>query len=237
MQTALSFSAVQKHFGAVPALRGLSFAVRRGEFFGLVGVNGAGKTTLIKCLLDFCSLDSGTIEICGVPHREPRSRENLIYLPERFTAPHYLTGRDFLDMMRRLHRARYGTMEIDAMVQSLDFAAGALGKPVRSLSKGMTQKLGLAAVLLAAKPVLVLDEPMSGLDPRARALLKSRLQELRRSGTTVFFTSHQLADLEELADRMAILHGGELRFCGRPEELRSTGGADNLETAFLKAIA
>jgi ABC-2 type transport system ATP-binding protein len=83
MQTALSFSTVQKRFGPVPALRGLSFSVQPGEFFGLVGVNGAGKTTLIKCLLDFCALDGGAIEICGVRHREPRSRENLIYLPVR----------------------------------------------------------------------------------------------------------------------------------------------------------
>jgi ABC-2 type transport system ATP-binding protein len=140
-------------------------------------------------------------------------------------------------MMRCLHRARYGAMEIDAMVQSLDFSTDALGKPVRSLSKGMTQKLGLAGALLVAKPVLVLDEPMSGLDPRARALLKKRLAELRHAGTTVFFTSHQLADMEELADRMAILHAGELRFCGRPAELCSAGGANDLETAFLEAIA
>lgn len=237
MTPALSLSSVQKHFGPVRALSDVSFSVEQGEFFGLVGVNGAGKTTLIKCLLDFCAIDGGEITICGRPHREPRSRENLVFLPERFTPPFYLSGRDFLDMMRRLHKVSFSDAEIQRMLEQLDFPPGALSKPVRSLSKGMTQKLGLAGVLLAAKPVIVLDEPMSGLDPKARALLKNRLKELRQAGTTVFFTSHQLADMDELADRMAILHDGELRFCGQPAVLRSVTGSADLESAFLRIIA
>lgn len=237
MPNALSFSGLTKKYGPMAALSDVSFSVAPGEFFGLVGVNGAGKTTLIKCLLDFCALDGGSIEIRDITHRLPHSRRNLIFLPERFTPPHYLTGRDFLDLMRRLHRAEYGEADVVAMLDGLDFAPDALKQPVRSLSKGMTQKLGLAGVLLAAKPILVLDEPMSGLDPKARALLKLRLRELRRSETTIFFTSHQLADIEELADRMAVLHGGQLRYCGAPEELRSTTGASDIEAAFLRVIA
>jgi ABC-2 type transport system ATP-binding protein len=237
MPSALSFSELSKKFGPMAALSDVSFAVEPGEFFGLVGVNGAGKTTLIKCLLDFCALDSGSIEICGITHRLPHARKNLVFLPERFTPPHYLTGRDFLDLMRRLHGAQYGDADVATLLDGLDFSPEALKKPVRSLSKGMTQKLGLAAMLLAAKPILVLDEPMSGLDPRARALLKLRLRELRRSGATVFFTSHQLTDIDELADHMAILHGGQLRYCGSPQELRSTTGATDLEASFLRVIA
>lgn len=236
MTNALSFSAVTKKFGPVAALSCVTFSVNRGEFFGLVGVNGAGKTTLIKCLLDFCSMDDGAIEICGVPHREPRSRESLVFLPERFTPPHYLTGRDFLDMMRRLHGASFAYHEVTTLLDDLDFDTAALAKPVRALSKGMTQKLGLAGVLLIAKPIFVLDEPMSGLDPKARALLKARLVALKHTGATVFFTSHQLVDVEELADRMAILHGGELRYCGSPAALRDSSGSVDLESAFLNAI-
>lgn len=234
---ALAFSAVSKQFGSLAALADVSFSVEHGKCFGLIGVNGAGKTTLIKCLLDFCSIDHGSIEICGVPHREPRSRQNLVFLPERFIPSHYLTGRDFLAMMRRLHRARFSEEDIQAMLGGLDFDLLALSKPVRALSKGMTQKLGLAAALLVEKPVLVLDEPMSGLDPKARALLKQRLMALKQSGTSVFFTSHQLADVDELADRMAILHNGELRFCGTPAELRADTGGTDLESAFLRIIA
>jgi ABC-2 type transport system ATP-binding protein len=233
----LSFLDVAKKFGPVAALADVNFSVAAGESFALVGANGAGKTTLIKCLLDFCSLDRGSIEICGIPHRTPRARANLVFLPERFTPPYYLTGNDFLDLMRRLHGADFAEMEIEAMLTGLDFDPAALGKPVRALSKGMTQKLGLAGTLLVSKPVFVLDEPMSGLDPKARALFKARLVELKHAGATVFFTSHQLLDVAELAERMAILHDGKLRFCGSPDALRAEKGGVDLETAFLKTIA
>ncbi|MES2354566.1 MAG: ABC transporter ATP-binding protein [Pseudomonadota bacterium] len=237
MTNALSFSNVTKKFGAVDALSEVTFSVARGEFFALVGVNGAGKTTLIKCLLDFCAVDGGNINICGASHREFSSRKNLAFLPERFTPPYYLTGHDFLDMMRRLHGANFAAVEIGDMLTDLDFPLAALSKPVRSLSKGMTQKLGLAGTLLTAKPVFVLDEPMSGLDPKARALLKSKLAELKNAGATVFFTSHQLIDVAELAERMAVLHDGKLRFCGSPKALQSEKGSGDLETAFLQTIA
>jgi len=238
MTNALLFSdLIKRYTNAVAALSGVSFSVQQGEFFALVGINGAGKTTLIKCLLDFCGLDSGKIEICGLSHRNPESRKNLVFLPERFTPPYYLTGHDFLNMMGRLHGIAFDSANVDAMLMALDFNPQTLPRPVRTLSKGMTQKLGLAGTLLTAKPVFILDEPMSGLDPKARALLKARLNELKRNGTTVFFTSHQLADVDELADRMAILHDGQLRFCGTPDELRASTGTHDLETAFLQMIS
>lgn len=234
---AIRFSGVRKLFAESPALDDVHLDIEPGEFFGLVGVNGAGKTTLIKCLLDFCSMDAGMIEIFGVSHREPSSREPLAFLPERFTPPHYLKGRDFIDLMRRLYRAEFGDAEIESMMEALDLSREALQKPVRQFSKGMTQKLGLAGCLLAKRRLYVLDEPMSGLDPKARALLKAKLWAMRRDGTTVFFTSHALVDVEELADRMAILHDGRLRFCGTPAELRERFAATTLEDAFLRAIA
>ena len=108
--------------------------------------------------------------------------------------------------------------------------------PVRSYSKGMTQKLGLAACFLARKDLYVLDEPMSGLDPKARALLKARLQDLRARGCTLFFSSHALADVEEICDRMASLHDGHLRFVGSPAECRRRYEADSLEQAYMRCI-
>ncbi|MES2935787.1 MAG: AAA family ATPase [Pseudomonadota bacterium] len=110
-------------------------------------------------------------------------------------------------------------------------------KPVRSYSKGMTQKLGLAACFLARKDLYVLDEPMSGLDPKARALLKAQLQQLRSRSGTLFFSSHALADVDEICDRMAILHDGQLRFVGSPAECRTRYQAATLEQAYMKCIS
>jgi ABC-2 type transport system ATP-binding protein len=234
---ALRFAEVEKTYAGNPALSGFSLEVRRGEFFGLVGVNGAGKTTLIKCLLDFCDTDGGAIEIFSVPHRVTAARARLAFLPERFNPPYYLTGRDFLQYMLKLYRAEYDEAEVARMLDALDLDRSALDRLARAYSKGMTQKLGLAACLLSGKELYVLDEPTGGLDPKARALLKSELAALKRSGRTVFFTSHALADVAEICDRMAVLHAGRLRFAGTPRELAARYGAPDLERAFLECIA
>jgi ABC-2 type transport system ATP-binding protein len=234
---ALRFDRVSKVYAGVSALEDFSLEVRRGEFIALVGVNGAGKTTLIKCLLDFCDADRGAIEIFGVPHRETAARAQLAYLPERFNPPFFLTGRDFLHYMLRLYREPYDENRALGKFAALDLDPAALARPARTYSKGMTQKLGIAACLLSGKALYVLDEPAGGLDPRARALLKSELRALRERGGTVFFTSHSLADVAELCDRMVVLHGGRLRFAGTPAELNRRHASADLESAFLGCIA
>jgi ABC-2 type transport system ATP-binding protein len=233
---ALSFTGVSKAYGATRALDELTLEVRRGELFGLVGGNGAGKTTLIKCLLDFCEVDSGEIRLFGVSHRITDARRELAFLPERFNPPYYLTGRDFLRYMAEMHRTPYEEKRVAETFERLDLAPSALMKPVRTYSKGMTQKLGLAACLLSRKALQVLDEPTSGLDPKARALLKRELKALRDARGTVFFSSHALADVEEICDRMAVLHGGQLRFAGTPAALVARYGSASLEAAFLQCI-
>jgi len=234
---ALRFEHVSKRYGHAAVLHGVDLEVRRGALFGLVGVNGAGKTSLLHCLLDFCHVDGGAISILGQPHGQPSARAPLTFLPERFTPPYYLTGADFLKYMLTLQNLPYQPSAVADMFAALDLDAGALGQTVRHYSKGMTQKLGLAACLLARKQVTVLDEPMSGLDPKARALLKRQLLRLRDDGATVFFTSHALADVEELCDQMAILHGGRIAYAGTPAGCRAQYGADGLEQAFLRCIA
>lgn len=233
----MHFEQVSKRFGEVAALSDFTLEVARGEFFGLVGVNGAGKTTLIKCLLDFCNTDGGAIRIFGVEHRVTAARSRLAFLPERFNPPHFLTGRDFIQYMLRLYGKPYEDREVEQVFVGLDLDPAALGKAARTYSKGMTQKLGLAACLLSGKDLYVLDEPTGGLDPKARALFKQALRALRQSNRTVFFTSHALADIAEMCDRMAVLHGGRLRFAGSPEELAQRFGKGNLEQAFLACIA
>jgi len=234
--TALSFSGVHKTFGAHVALADFSLEVPEGESFGLVGVNGAGKTTLIKCLLDFATPDAGSIRIFEVPHAETAARRRLAFLPERFLPPYYLTGADFLRYMLTLHRSEYAEHRARTMLEALDLDVRALKLPVRSFSKGMTQKLGIAACLLSDKPLYVFDEPTSGLDPKARALLKRQLLALRAAGRTLFITSHLLADVEQLCDRLAVLHGGTVRFVGTPAELLARHATTDMEAAFLACI-
>ena len=234
---AIEFRGVCKSYGKTPALDELTLDVRRGELFGLVGGNGAGKTTLLKCLLDFCEIDCGEVRLFGLSHRLTTSRRNLAFLPERFNPPYYLTGRDFLRYMAEMHRTHYDERRVSDMFARLDLQPDALTRPARTYSKGMTQKLGLAACLLSGKPLQVLDEPTSGLDPKARALLKRELRAMRAAGGTVFLTSHALADVEEICDRMAVLHNGRVRFAGAPAELKTRYATSDVEHAFLECIA
>ena len=230
------FSRVGKKFGRLPVLSGIDLAIPAGRFLGLAGVNGAGKTTLIKCLLDFCDIDTGTILINGIDRRRPQAREGLAFLPERFMPPYFLTGREFVRSMLRLSRRPYEEERVRAMFADLDLDSTGLDKPVRSYSKGMTQKLGLAACLLSQRDFFVLDEPMSGLDPKARARVKTILRRLQAEGRTLLFTSHSLADIEEICDHMLVLHRGVFVFSGPPAALRERHGVTSLEDAFLKCI-
>ncbi len=237
VSTAIHIRALCKRFRRHAVLNALDLEVGAGESFALVGVNGAGKTTCIKALLDFCAIDGGHIELFGVPHREPRARARLAYLPERFLPPYYLTGRDFLACMARLYGVSWSEQRVAAALTALDLDSDALPRPVRQFSKGMAQKLGLAACFLSGRDLFVLDEPTSGLDPKARLLVKQRLAELRAEGHTIFFSTHMLADVEELCDRMGILHAGRLRFAGTPAECRARYATENLEQAYLACIS
>ena len=233
---ALRFDRVSKRYGQAYALREFSLQIEVGKTFGLVGMNGAGKTTLLKCLLDFCQPDAGAIELFGVSNQVTSARACLAFLPERFNPPFYLKGRDFVTYMLQLHGVPFAASEVEQTFAELDLDSSALDKPVRAFSKGMTQKLGLAACFLARKELYLLDEPTSGLDPKARALLKRKLRTIRAEGRSIFLTSHALADVEELCDSMAVIHQGELRFAGTPGQLRAAYGTGTLEQAFLACI-
>jgi len=236
LEPLVRFRAVNKSFGRTPALQAVDFDLRAGRCMGLAGLNGAGKTTLIKCLLDFCSLDSGTIEVRGIGHRQPRARARLAFLPERFTAPYFLTGREFIEMMLRLFGQRYSEVEVRETFSALDLDPAALDKPVRAYSKGMTQKLGLAACFLSGRDLYVLDEPMSGLDARARVRTKDLMSKLKAAEHTLLFTSHSLADIDEVCDDITVLHRGSLAYTGAPTDLCERYGEPSLERAFLKCI-
>ena len=233
---ALQFFALSKCYGKTEAISSLSLRVDAGTTFGLVGANGAGKTTLIKCLLDFCGFDAGRITIFGVPSTRTEARSRLAFLPERFVPPYYLTAGDFLNFMSRMYGGGFDLEACTHMLATLDLERSVLAKPVRSLSKGMTQKLGIAGCLLSARELLVLDEPGSGLDPKARVLFKRALKSAQSAGRTIFLTSHSLADVDELCDHIGVMHRGGLRYSGDPVKLKRQYDATTLEQAFLKCI-
>ena len=224
-----------KRYRRLTVLDGVSLAVEAGESFGLVGVNGAGKTTLIKCLLDLCTIDAGDIRIFDRRHTLTEARQPLTFLPERFQPPYYLTGEEFLRYANRLAGVAFSDAGA-AAADALDLDPAVLAEPVREYSKGMAQKLGLIACLLGAKDLLVLDEPMSGLDPLARARFKAYLQQRKAQGQTLFFSTHMLEDVEVLCDRLAILHQGQIRFIGSPGDLRQAYAQPNLEQAYISCI-
>jgi ABC-2 type transport system ATP-binding protein len=225
-----------KRFGARRALDGVGLEVAPGAAIGLVGANGAGKTTLLKCALDLCAVDAGRVEIFGIDSRNAAARARLAYVPERFVPPYYLLGREVLAMTLDLAGERFDAARARALAVELELDPQALDRPVRQLSKGMTQKLGLAGCFLLERDLYILDEPMSGLDPGGRVAVKSVLARLHRSGRALLFTSHVLADVEELCTAIAVLDGGTLRFRGTPAELCRRFGERNLEHAFLRCI-
>jgi ABC-2 type transport system ATP-binding protein len=233
---AVRVSQLKKSYGRHAVLDAVDLEVAAGTSFGLLGLNGAGKTTLIKCLLDLCDHDAGAIALNGIPAREPRARARLAYLPEQFVPPHYLVGREFIALMLALADKRYDAARVTARLGQLELDPAVLERRVRALSKGMTQKLGLAAALLVERDLYVLDEPMSGLDPASRIAVKSVLRDLVAEGRTLFFTSHVLADVEELCDAIAVLDGGTIRFHGTPGQLCEQTGEAHLERAFLQCI-
>jgi ABC-2 type transport system ATP-binding protein len=236
MAEAVRIGALVKRYGRVTALGGVDLDIAAGEGFGLVGANGAGKTTLIRCLLDLAACDAGRVEIFGSAATNPAARRRLAYLPERFSPPHYLRGAEFLRAMLELAGERYETARAERLLDELELERDALSRPVRDLSKGMTQKLGLAACLLQPRDLYVLDEPMSGLDPAARVAVKGALRRLNREGRTLLFTSHVLADVEELCSSLAVLDRGKLRFRGSPAALCEKYSEPRLEAAFMRCL-
>ena len=236
--TAAAFRAqgLVKRFGARRALEGVDMEVAPGAAMGLAGANGAGKTTFIKCALDLCAADAGRVEIFGLDSRNAAARARLAYVPERFVPPYYLLAREFLAMTLELAGATFDRARAEALAAELELDPQALERPVRQLSKGMMQKLGLAACFLLQRDLYVLDEPMSGLDPAGRVAVKSVLARLNRGGSALLFTSHVLADVEELCSTITVLERGAVRFRGAPAELCRRYGEDSLERAFLRCI-
>ncbi len=201
-------------------LADLDLDVKRGEIFGFIGPNGAGKTTAIKCLMGLQFPTGGEARILGRDIGDPRCRERVGFLPERPYFYAHLSAREFLDFYGKLFDlpATLRHKRIDELLERVNLGRFA-DVPLKAYSKGMLQRAGLAQALINDPELVVLDEPMSGLDPLGRALVRDVILEERERGRTVFFSSHILADVEQMADRVGMLVSGKLVGCGTIDEL------------------
>lgn len=206
------------------AVDSLSIDVSPGTIFGFLGPNGAGKTTTIKSALDFIRPTSGSAEIFGIRSTEPMARSNVGYLPEQPYFHRFLKPMELL--MAHASLAGVPRNEVRShSTRALEQAGVAeyATTPISKLSKGLTQRVGIAQSLVSNPRLLILDEPASGLDPVGRRHIRDLLQELRNEGKTVFLSSHILSEVESLCDTVAILKKGQLVFCGKPDDAKTEG--------------
>src|SRR5437879_4288651 len=207
------------------ALRPLHLSVEEGEIFGFLGPNGAGKTTTLKLLMRLVYPSAGTARILGMELDDPRMRAQIGFLPEQPYFYDYLTARELLDYYGRLSgvpgKERSRKVKVDEVLNLVGLP-DAGGVQLRKFSKGMLERVGIAHAILHDPKVVFLDEPMSGLDPMGRREVRDLIEQLKREGKTVFFSTHILSDAEALCDRVAIIHLGELRGVGAVAELTSS---------------
>jgi len=204
----------------VEAVRGISLEVTRGQIFGFLGPNGAGKTTTIKMLTGLIAPSSGRATILGKEVPSPEAMGNVGFLPENPYVYPYLTPREFVSLCGRLNGMGGSGLkkEVEAVIDRVGIGY-AIDRPVRALSKGMLQRTGLAAALVHNPDLLILDEPMSGLDPVGRKEVRDLIVDERKKGKTIFFSSHILSDVEMLCDAVCILRKGEVVVSGTIAEL------------------
>lgn len=226
MNPVLEIKGLGKNFRAgwrnkeIVALKDINLAVEAGETFGFIGPNGAGKSTTIKIVLSLIQPSQGSVLLNGLPVSDPDSRRGVGYVPENPSLPDAATPYEILDMALLLHRVRCDSRKTVILhwLEKFDLADNAY-RPIRGFSKGMVQRTALAHALVTSPKFLILDEPLSGLDPIGRKDVVEILAEYRRGGGTIFLTSHVLHDVERLADRFGLIHLGSMRTVRTPQEL------------------
>src|SRR5580698_6800696 len=218
------------------ALNRLDLEVSTGEVFGFLGPNGAGKTTTMNVLLGYVQPTDGTASLFGIDVRQPIARQRIGYLPEMTYYYKFLTAEELLRFYAKIFgiARTEADKRIDSLLKLVELEH-ARKRPIKSYSKGMQQRVGLAQALINNPDLLILDEPTSGLDPLGRMKVREIIQRLKNEGKTVFFASHELGEVETVCDRVAILHQGQLKVEGRVSDLMEQYQA-NLEQIFLRII-
>jgi len=232
---ALEIAGLRKRFGRTVVLDGVDATIAAGRVTALVGPNAAGKSTLLKCVLGLVRPDAGTMRLGGVPiGGDPAYRARIGYMPQRAAFPDNLTGEEALALLRRV---RGPEAAIDfALIERFGLGRE-LRKPVHALSGGTRQKLNAVAAYLFRPSLVILDEPSAGLDPLANGILKQKIVEGTRQGTTHIVTSHVLSELEEVAQDVLFVTDGRVRFSGSLDGLRHATGEQRLERAVGRLMA
>jgi len=238
MKPALALNNISYSVSGTEILKTLNFDVGEQNYYAIAGVNGAGKSTLIKLILDLIRPGpGGEIRIFGADNRAPRCRDQLAYLPEKFDVKKNISGRQYLEFIAAIYRQAISREHIAGLCERLDFPPDRLDSRVASYSKGMVQKLGLVSCFMLDRKLIILDEPLSGLDPRARYHFKELLREEKSSQRTILYSTHLLADAEDLCDQFGILHDGEMKYQGTPADCMQYYQSDTLEKAYMKCIS
>ncbi|MGB0651734.1 MAG: ABC transporter ATP-binding protein [Thermoplasmatota archaeon] len=234
MVSALRTVGLRKRYKDVEALKGIDLEVKRGEVFGFLGPNGAGKTTFTKCVTGFVRPDAGQIEVLGVDARAESVRVNryLGLVPDQYDFYPNLTGRQHLDFYGRLNGMSAGKRRsrIDEVLTLVKMHERADSR-TKEYSHGMKQRICIAQALLHEPAIVILDEPTNGLDPQGAYELREMIRGLAKDGTTIFLNSHQLHEVEQTCDRVAILQRGRLRALNRIDELKRMASAGAAGTA------
>ena len=204
----------------IEAVKQASFEVRRGEIFGYLGPNGSGKTTTLKMLMGLVFPSRGRAEVLGQPVPDRQAKRRLGYLPESPYFYDYLTPEEFLDLVGALFDVKRAERRIraDRLIERVGLSS-ARGRPLRKFSKGMLQRIGIAQALMGEPELVVLDEPMTGLDPIGRKEIRDLMLDLKREGRTVLYSTHILPDVEMTCDRVAMIFAGRIRSVGPLSEL------------------
>lgn len=228
----LSLSGIQKILDGKTILHEVSLEVLPGEIFGFLGPNGAGKTTTMKCILGLLEPEAGELRILGSDSLTREIRHHIGFMPENTYLYKYLTGREFLRFNGRFFDIPKDILEarIDELIEKVGLKH-AEDKLLAKYSKGMLQRIGLAQAIINEPKIVFLDEPMSGLDPVGRKMVKDLILELKGRGTTVFFNTHILSDVESICDHFAIIHFGKIVANQRVSELTAS-----LENFFMEVI-
>ena len=232
----IEVSHLSKSFERTKAVRDVSFTVREGEVFAFLGPNGSGKSTTLKCIVGLSLPDRGSIRISGIDiRREPRAARQVIsYLPQRVVFPDSLTAREILMFHARLRGVAPAV--VNAVLEKARFVAGA-DRPAGTFSGGMTQRLGLAVVALPDASVLLLDEPTANLDPHGVRRFREFIVQQKEAGKTIIFSTHLLAEAEQLADRVGIFVGGRLVAEESVESLQAVSRtAHSIEDLYLHYV-
>lgn len=218
--TLIEVDTVTKRYGQIIAVNEVSLKIRGGEVYSLVGANGAGKSTLIRMMVGITVPDAGRIAICGedLKHHGATTKRHLGYLPEELTLYNRLTGREYLELVAGLKDADAAKIPDEVTFFELDQVADKL---VGGYSLGMRKKLGLAAAMTGAPDVLVLDEPLNGLDVEMMRKLRWRIADERKAGRAVLASSHVMSFVERVSDRVGVMRAGRLIAEGSPAELRA----------------